>query len=115
MDAILAIARDNIPLNGIVLGVYIEADAIHAIPQVGSADGIDADIVARDDIVRRVGSLDGNAAPTVAREDVPLRWKVTPDEVVLRAVVEGHAIVGVAQVYCAAGIGADVVAPDSVA
>ena len=113
------VAADDIALvrrvaaDGVVTGPPGKIDAAAIIAQVAGAAGVRADIVAADGVVAGIAVLNTDTT-AVAADDIALARRVTTDDVVASAVVDGYPIGGVADNRRAADVGADIVARDGV-
>ncbi len=112
VDSIACVAADHVARAGLVAadcgtGVC-QRNTVACVAQGGIAGGIDADVVAFDDIrVARV--LEQHAVLIVAADDVSRPGRRAANSVALRTAVEVDSVSGIAQIQQPCRIGADVI------
>src|SRR5581483_6983466 len=136
LDAVAAVAGDDVALGGVVDAVGVRADAVAAraaaqedavlaVGQGGGPGGVGADVVAGDDVLRGADVADLDAERAVGRDDVAFQVIADAVAVAADAVAPGpgdepdaHAEPAADEVAVAQGgagdVGADAVAGDDV-
>src|SRR5207248_10971360 len=123
-DAAVAVGGDDIAragswrrrdtANSIASGTAVDQDSLLDVSERAAAGDVDADVVARHQVVIGAAAGDVNAVSSIARDEVASTGNRAADGVTGRAAVDEHAV-AIGQRQRTADVGADVIALDDVA